>query len=526
MWFRDDDGAFVDFAVTHPLTDAFRPTVGAVQHFFRPISVAVFWLAYHAFGLTYWPYQFTQVVFTFGIWAAFYLMLRQLWARTAAAIAATVLHPLMFTSLYYFTFRFSQVNYQLELLLGFAAVALGACGWRRRSAALLAGALLLTELAYGAKEPACVYLPILHAWAAIVLGRRAGAAKRWIALWLLALLALTAWHVWLVRTHLPLLAIGGKFSIDAAFVLERLRYYSGVMNQGLTGALLAVVAALACAVQAARIRRLGRWRWVAMGLVALAAGAASRFVHPVIPVLGASAAVLPAMPFALGALALVAATAQLQPVWTMYIMQATWLMTAALAAAIFHSPLPQALRRLAAFCRARAGLDLRLVAATLAGAALVGVLAKAPQYIEALKVTSQRRCIARDLTEYLARELPRQSVVALPLWEDIGTTHDQQHAMRYLDRAGVLIQWDHVLYRQLLSAYDRSDVIVVRYSDLNSPGCYLLATSRREMQAAERLCAELSKASSLQPVLLKSARHGGQHGGLWHVPAAPPAKAK
>ena len=70
MWFRDDDGAFLHFAANHGLTDAFVPGEGAVQSFYRPVSVAAFWLAYRAFGLRYWPYQFTQVLLTFGILAA------------------------------------------------------------------------------------------------------------------------------------------------------------------------------------------------------------------------------------------------------------------------------------------------------------------------------------------------------------------------------------------------------------------------------------------------------------------------
>ena len=52
LWFRDDDAAFLHFAHHHSLAEAFAPGAGAVQSFYRPVTVAASWLAYRAFGLT------------------------------------------------------------------------------------------------------------------------------------------------------------------------------------------------------------------------------------------------------------------------------------------------------------------------------------------------------------------------------------------------------------------------------------------------------------------------------------------
>ena len=512
LWFRDDDGAFLRFAAQQPLSAAFRPQTGSVQGFFRPVSVAAFWLAYRAFGWTYWPYQFGQVLITFGILAAFHAMLRAMWGRPWPALAAAAIHPLAFSGLYYFTFRFSQVNYQLELLLGFAAAGLGAAGWRRRSAPLLAAALLVTELAYGAKEPSCVWLPILQAWSAIVLGRRAGATWKPVALFLAALAALTAWHLWLVRGHFTLQALGGQVALTPEFIWQRVAYYSSILRQGTSGVALAALGALACGAQAARWKAPGPWRVAGVLAAASAAGAVSYLLHPLPAVVAASAAVVPAWPFALGATALLAMIAQLEPMWAIYILQASWLMVAALVAAIAFSPLPAAAGRARAALRAKAGLDLRWLAAA---ACLPLVLAGAPKalrMVQALEATSCRRCLAGNLTMSLAATLPLHSRLALAVWEDIGTTHQQQHGQEYLQRADALIQWYPGVYQELLSALGRPDIVVVTYGDLQRPEGFVLATSLYEMDAARALFARLG---APMPPPLVSCRQGRQRGALW-----------
>lgn len=518
LWFRDDDAGFLLFAENHGLWESFSPEVGAVQTFYRPLFVAAFWLAYQAFGLTYAPYQAIQVLVTFGIWATFYAMLRGLWDHRPAALVATLLHAAIFSRFYYFTFRFSQLNYQLELLLGFAAVAVAASGWRRGSPGRLIAAVLLTELAYLAKEPACVYLPLLHAWAAVSLGRRAGAKPRTIALWLLAVVAVTGGHVWLVRTHFRLLAVGGQIAVDFDFIWTRLTYYARVLQGGIGGDLLAVLIGLAAACQVLRVR-LSRTIGAVVGVAAfLAAATLAMFIHPILPVIAIAAAVPAAWPFAIGAIALIAAIAQLQPTWAMYIMQASWLMTAACVAAILHSPLPHVL---APLCDrlGRRGLVV-LITLMLPIAAILIV----PR-VQALRVVSDRRILARDLTKQHVLKLPPHATLAMPLWEDLGYTPQGIHAMGFVDRARVHLQWPGKLYGQLLAACGRGDIRVINHSDACSVPVYLLATGTHERLAAMHLATVLTERGAMLETVVRLDR-GDETGGLWRVdrrPLPPPS---
>jgi len=513
LWFRDDDAGFLLFAENHGLWESFSPDVGAVQTFYRPLFVAAFWLTYHAFGLTYAPYQAIQILVTFGIWAAFYAMLRNLWGNRLAALGATLLHAAIFSRFYYFTFRFSQLNYQLELLLGFTAVAVAASGWRRRCPGRLITAVVLTELAYLAKEPACVYLPLLHAWAAVVLGRRAGAKARTIALWLLAVVAVTAGHVWLVRTHFRLLAVGGQIAVDFDFIWTRLTYYARVLQGGIGGDLLAVLIGLAAACQVLRLR-LRRSVGAVVGVAAFfAAATAAMFIHPILPVIAIAAAVPAAWPFAIGAVALIAAIAQLQPTWAMYIMQASWLMTAACVAAVLHSPLSQILAPL----RDRLG---RRGLVVLAALMLPIALALVVPRIRALRVVSDRRILARDLTRQHVLKLPPHATLAMPLWEDLGHTPQSIHALGFVNRARVHLQWPGKLYGQLLAACGRGDIRVIDHSDVRSPPVYLLATGTHERLAAMRLAAALTARGGTVETLAEVTR-GVETGGLWRVDLRP-----
>jgi hypothetical protein len=206
--------------------------------------------------------------------------------------------------------------------------------------------------------------------------------------------------------------------------------------------------------------------------------------------------------------------AQLEPKWAIYVLQASWLMVAALTAAVAHSPLPAATVRAGRFLKARANLDWRLLAA---GAALAVVLAGTAKFVrmaQALDVTSCRRCIARDLTTFAVRDLPPDARLALPMWEDIGTTHQQQHGQEYLQRADALIQWHPVVYRDLLAALGRGDIVVTSYADLQQPEGFVLATSLAEIDAARALFVRLG-ASMPSPMAV--AEHGRQRGALWNL---------
>jgi len=481
--------------------------------------VATFWLAFHCFGTFYWPYQFTQILMTFGIWAAFFSMLRQLWGQNRAAMAACLIHPVLFASLYYFTFRFSQVNYQLELLFGFTSIAVAIAGWRKRSAWLLVAALPITELAYAAKEPSCAYLPILHAWGAIVLGRRAGARWKWIVLYLAAIVIMTGSYIWVVQSHLRLLAFSGAFSIDAKFIWTRLRFYAGLINGGVSGFLFNLMLALACAAQAIRLAARSRRRWAAAVAAALAGAALSRLVHPVIPVLLLSLPVLTALPLALGAAALVAMICQLEPMWSIYIMQATWFMTGAVVAGISWSPLPRIVQKAFVLCARRLNVRPGVLLAALSVIIIAAMFPKLFRLEQALKVTSWRRCIARDLTEELIREAPTGAAVAIAIWEDIGTTHRRQHNVAPYRRAEELIQWYTDVYRDLLVSYGRADMTVTNYANLPSIPSYVLASSLREMQAAEDFIAERSADENAKPTLVKKVKYGWQRGALWKLHA-------
>lgn len=532
MWFRDDDGAFLGFAAHHPVTDAFVPGTGAVQTFYRPISVAFFALAYRFFGLTYWPYQFTQILLTFGIWAAFYAMLRQLWGRWKPALAATILHPLLFASLYYFNFRFSQVNYQLEALLGFSAIALAAWGWRRRSLAALLGGLLLTELAYGAKEPSCVYLPILHAYAAMTLGRQSPIRWRWIVVYLAVGAAMTAGHLLLVRSHFS--SFGGASNLTFDYIFARVSFYSRLLTNGATGIALMVLTGMACLGQTMRMRRLGSWRGPLSFLAGSAGVEVYRFVHPLVPVAAISLAAAQALPFGLAAAVLLALITQLKEMWTIYLLQASWMFLAALVGAIAFSPLPASLATANAWSRRRLHLDLRVPALVLVLAAGGLAAYEGRGKLLALQVTSDRRAITRDLTRYVAQNLPTGATLAIAQWRDLGTTHEQQHALGEYERSRQLIQWYNRWYWNILDVFGRGDIVAtyvdgqgvtqaINYEFIAESfphkDVYAMTTGNAETQAVERLLDGRAKA-------VFSVKAGDEEGRIYHVfPAAATAPA-
>ncbi len=510
MWFGDTDASWLAWASQHGLADAWG-RAGVLAGDWRPLTLSVEWLAFHTFGWTYWPYQLVQLLGWFATLGAYYAMLRALWWAPRLALAAAMLTALVFFWLHYYVFHFAQVGFQLALALGFASVALAASGWRHRSWPRLIAGLGLLALAYLAREAAVVYLPVLHGYAAIALGRPRRQRLRGALVFTAAVVVCSGLYLWFVRGHLEDWPVLRTLTLQGAW--QRLSFYAGLLCGGPACWLLTVLAALAGVAQAMRL--VGR-RWAWMALIGGTLALLTARVHPLVTLLILSVMVRRVWPFALWALLTQAALLLMRPMWPLYLLEPSFAYVPGLLVAIHHSPLGIWARRFVE--RARGGQRTMVQSAIVIAIAVVLANLEGPvrRHVAALAISSQRRQAMRDLTDLLIERAPAGDRVGLVTDAELGRLPQAVHALTPDKRAIEMVQFGPAQYQQLLTAMGRDDLRVVTVRELRGPGGWLLTTSAVEVHRASVLLGELGPAEQLVQDGL---------GGLWRIPEnSPPAE--
>lgn len=505
MWFRDTDAPYQFFVASHGIGAIANPSAGVLEGGWRPVTLGLWWLAFHAFGGTYWLYQFVQTLLWFATLLAYYLMLRNLWGHARPALVAAGLTPLAYFWINYYAFHFAQVDFQLELLLGFASVALAGYGWRRRHNQPVILSWFVLVLAYGAKEPAMLFLPVLHVAAGIVIGRSRRLPWWRIGLSCAVVLAITVGQLWLIWPNLGQWLIWPTW----AELAQRWNYYAGLSCGDGTGVMLAMLAALAGFAQAMRLS-LKAWP-LAVGLGGLLA-LAGLGVHPLLPAIALTLLLPQAWPFTLWGLVMQGSLLFLQPMGPIYLLESSFAYVPLFVQAIWRSPVTA----LARATLVRIGpTELNLVRT---GLILAGVVALAhfdellSHQFQALRTVSYRRQVTRALTDELVRRAPRGAEVAIVSYSDIGGSPGAVRDLPPEQRAQVMLQFSRTQYAQMLALAGRADLRVVSLDELSDLGTgWLLVTSDTEMAAAGSILGNLGAPEA--PV-----QRGQVTGGLWKVP--------
>lgn len=503
MWFGPDEAALIELAVNHPFAAALDPRHTPPDTVYQPLHTGAWWLAYRAFGWTYWPYQFAHLLLWLAAVAAFYLMLRGLWGRARPALAATAMTAAVLIGLDYAVFSFARLGNPLGMALAFASVALAAEGWRRGQWWMIALSWPAALLALAGDLSTATYLPILHLAAAVQAGRARGTRWQSILAGAAVVAALTGAYVLAVRL-VDGWSLAAPFFDWAEFV-HRWRHSARLLRVGMTGMALTLLAGVAGAAQGGRlgIRRLPLLAATGLGVAALA-----RWIHPAAALVLITLMSPRAWPFAAWAIAAQLALLLAGPAWRLWLLQGAFVFVPGFVWAIDHSQAGASLRRL--YRRTRSS-DRRLIQT----AALLALVVLAAHFraslgrcVEALRVTSERRQAARELTMLAITEISADGRLALVMAGDLGLPSRGLDAADPVRRAAETPLFDARSFSRLLAALSREDIHLIDLADLQVHGGWLLAGNEHELTVAER---------TLGPLGPPIARPRVHEGGLWRL---------
>jgi hypothetical protein len=181
MPFRLDDVLHMKWAVDHELLDAWHPVRGEIVRSVRPMFAATIWLLTHYAGLyNYWPWHLT-LVGSFLIALAFAgLTARYISRRTSSLYFTTILYWLAFTPIVNVLFWYGDLTFTIELMFICSAWYFGLKGLLEGRTGMWVFGVLLGSLAVMSKEPA---IPLVHGvWVGAILFRLREFKAVWLAM--------------------------------------------------------------------------------------------------------------------------------------------------------------------------------------------------------------------------------------------------------------------------------------------------------------------------------------------------------
>ncbi len=497
-WFVGSDAAWIA-----------RATGAGVDRPTTPAAAAVWAVLFRLSGWRYGPYQFVQA----GLWLAtvgmFAAMCEQLWGRRRPAVVAAALAGGVMAGSIPQLLQLTHLSLSLELLLGFASVALAAAGWRARRWSLIVGSWLPLAAACLGSPTAMLYLPVLHIGSLLVAWYRRTPPKV-MALGLLGMLAVVVTCG--VSVAMPM----DSWTLTGAF--ERWASHHRQMARAPVGLILPALAAVAGFAQGMRLQ------WRAGPLVAAlgaAMAAACLLLDPVVAVLILTILSPRAWPFAVWAVVQWWIVGVDPGAFAMAPVLSGFACASVMVIAIWRSPLAvwasRSLRRMDPAGR-------RLI---YSGVALLAVLGAAhcdqwvDHQIRMLRMLGRRRLVHRDILTQLTETASPRSRVGLVTYADMGLTEQTVADYPVGAWAEIVESFTPDQYALLLSARGRGDLVVTSVSALPVEGGWLIATSPAAKRAAASMLGRLP-----EPRLDVS--DDEFVGGLWRIEQSavePPAPA-
>ncbi|HEX7878278.1 MAG TPA: hypothetical protein VF720_02645 [Candidatus Eisenbacteria bacterium] len=243
VYFRTDDVHWLGWAATHPdPLSAFDPAENLFGYY-RPLPTLLWWVLFRFFGFQPLGYQIVLAALGVGAMVPLARIGRRLAGGSWGALAAVGLFHAAFVSILYFYYWFSAITFALELL--FLALALDALSDGKRIPGRPVHFAIFALLAGLAKQPALLVIPAVTITFLLL---ESGSPRRRF-LWGagVAAVALLLMLVTPFTAQRPE-ALGHLAGDERTrYLLDRLRFYAGVLLRGPAGMLGAAGALVALA---------------------------------------------------------------------------------------------------------------------------------------------------------------------------------------------------------------------------------------------------------------------------------------
>lgn len=240
MPFRLDDVLHMKWAMDRELLDAWHPVRGEIVRSVRPMFAATIWLLTHYAGLNdYWPWHVT-LVSSFIIALAFAgLTARYISRRNSSLYFTTLLYWLAFTPIVNVLFWYGDLTFTIELMFVCSAWYFGLKGLLEGRASMWLLGVILGSLAVMSKEPA---IPLVHGvWLGAILFRLREFRAVWHAmskakriLFIVLYAIVLGVSIWILIAS-PTKA-NRFFDVEALsseqlrfFITDRINYYSAIL---------------------------------------------------------------------------------------------------------------------------------------------------------------------------------------------------------------------------------------------------------------------------------------------------------
>lgn len=493
MWFSGTDALWLAWAAGTGTQD---PSIGWMAH---PLAAGVWKGLFALLGFWYPAYQFIALLLWFAALGLFARMLEQWWGRRRPAVVAAVLAGTCLLGSAGRLLGLAELGLACELVVGFAAVAMAASGWRRGKLWPVAAAWPLLIASCWGSPSALVYMPGLYLGAATAGWNRRGPLSH-LALAPIGVAVVVGACAWSVA--------GAMDAWTPAAAFDRLGEHRASTWELPTGVILSLLAALAGLAQGMRLQ----WRaWPVIAGLGAAMAVAFLALEP-LAVAAALMIMCPrAWPFALWAA--VQFAVDLLGGGT-GIMLTGFAYVPLMILAIWRSPLAvwssRAMRRMDP-----TGRKLVYACATLAAVLLA---AHSDRYVDrrvrALHRLGRRQRMHEAIVPELVGEAAANAHVLMITYKDMGLEAEDVEAMDATDRAERIQPFTAAQYDALLGAAGRSDLRVITLADGVRPGDWLVVTSRSAKMAAAAVMGPLGT-----PRVGLS--EGDLVGGLWRIEQLP-----